>query len=1593
MENNTYQHNQNPWKGLKSYIEGERLYGRSQDIQSLAQYILNNSQTVLYGKSGIGKTSILNAGVFPIARKNGLVPVTIRLEHTSSISYVKQIADAIEKSGLKNKEIVPVVDADNETLWEFMHRQYFVNELNNEEEVQLLLVFDQFEEVFTLQQNEKIRRSFFSELADLLNDVCPFYHNDNLDTDCFDHSEPKVESASAKDLDDFTFQFDVNGDDATAQTHYLNEPTYHIVFSLREDFLPQLERYTSYIPVMKNNRFGLLPLNEEQAADIIMQPISNFVEQNVAEHIIQKVTGRTDFTLDGIPEIEVDAAVLSLYLSRLYEKRTDDDKLTNDLVDTLGDNIIKDYYLDSISDLTPQTIDIIEGRLLTNEGRRNNVSRSDLENEGLDSDLLDVLIEEKKILRQFSYGGDMRIEFIHDILCPIVKQHISDKEIEELKRKSEEIIHQKNRKRNRDVWDARMNVMTPFGRKLIENALEIGNSNELYCDPKFAMDFVIRFSKVNFRQEKELITIDSFEGSASSSVFGDKSLDESMVGYDFWRPDGSSAQTSDGISSLKVAFENKNIKDVMFFGPFMSPLYIIGGFCGIHLEYDSNNRVISKTYLNEEGSPTTTIDNYATVKFSYDSQGNPIAVRYYDVEGKPCCHIQGNHGFNSEFDIDGNEIIRKYVDFQGEPVTLVSGVFGNLLEYSTNSWLMNRLFNINADGHLISDKEGYCGAEYEYDEKNRVVKESYLNIEGEYCHSEKDKYAIIKSEYSEDGRQKSEYYLGLDGLPCSDSDGAYYAICELDVYDRLTSVTEFDNNDQIRSKTIFKLNGEGLIVSLLRFDGDNNLEGGIWYDYNKTRTHVKRYGSLSSDGKKQSENSDPDVFGYDLMLSEEDDLPVISRTIDKNGNFIKGTDGYIGRRYWEDEQGRTILELYYDEAGIPMNDNDGVFGRRIEYLEEGRMFVSFLDKNQNPSPNKEGICFLEKRFNDAEQLLHEFYFDIDNNPCQDEEGVYGRVIEYENDGRTTRIIRVDSDYQPIDGHDGFSIEETEYDELGRIIKKVYKDKDNVVVPDDYGDFITIWTYEDNKFGGVTKKIYSENGQGDLRINRFGYAIAECIEDASGLTLQESYYDTLGKLCKHSTRGFAVSIGEYDEQKRIILDVYLDEKEDPIQRPDGSYGYRYFYQDEKTIQYYLDKDGEIGTCSSLYSIRVFSYDGQGRIAEERFFDKDMHPCKDNMGTYGSLYNYENNELGRVVIITNLNEEGRPYVDNNGDVIIERTYDSQNRIVFERTFDLYNNLSPFYEGVYGIQYVFDDEEHTKETIFVDKSQYPSARSDGRCRFKEWFDENDRGVRICQYDIEGNILPFDDGSFIQEREFVTEHCYWLFVKDQNGELMLNKDGRAVEYREEDESGRNLLVRWFDVNREPITDEQGDFGIAVGYDDNNNSSMITSLDEKGVPHINKEGFCHQRIIRDGNGRDILRIWFDIEMHPIANDKGEFGWEISYPNESTTKKLFASLDKNSRPAPNIIGYVYEEVEYNPNNSIAVRRAYDINHQSTFIDTDGNYGLRYIYTDDSSIIIVDSLDGNGLPFTNNKGYAKEIRTTVDGNTKSVFLDSFGNVVN
>ena len=59
--------------------ESKLFFGRNKDIEKLGKKIILEQLLVLFGKSGLGKSSLLNAGVLPkLKKENNYLPVKIR---------------------------------------------------------------------------------------------------------------------------------------------------------------------------------------------------------------------------------------------------------------------------------------------------------------------------------------------------------------------------------------------------------------------------------------------------------------------------------------------------------------------------------------------------------------------------------------------------------------------------------------------------------------------------------------------------------------------------------------------------------------------------------------------------------------------------------------------------------------------------------------------------------------------------------------------------------------------------------------------------------------------------------------------------------------------------------------------------------------------------------------------------------------------------------------------------------------------------------------------------------------------------------------------------------------------------------------------------------------------------------------------------------------------------------------------------------------------------------------------------------------------------------------------------------------------------
>lgn len=424
--NNTTQYStsgntSNPWIGLDSYHEGQALYGRGREVQNLAMAVFYHRHTVVYGRSGIGKSSLLHAGIFPEARRRGCLPISVRFDHFTSVSYREQlirfITDAVTAAGGSMADSAPDNGAP-QSLWEFFHRY---QPQKDGQPLIPLIVIDQFEEIFTLSKNRQSVKTFFDELADLFNDMMPEYLQSKAVQE-----ETKTDSLFA------------GLNLSMVDERFAQEMQCHIVFVLREDYLSFLERFSQSIPALKQNRYGVMPITYRQAEEIITKPREGLVSLEVADAIIRHIVTEEEVN-DDTP---VDAAILSLFLSRLYEKKGDAPAISLQLVNEQGDALLEDFYEEIVAPLDVKTVHFLEDTLINADGHRENITIESLyKNSWINRDAVAV-IERSHLLRIFSYGDVQRVEFAHDVLCPIV-----------VKRRDQRINRARlRRSRRRAIW-------------------------------------------------------------------------------------------------------------------------------------------------------------------------------------------------------------------------------------------------------------------------------------------------------------------------------------------------------------------------------------------------------------------------------------------------------------------------------------------------------------------------------------------------------------------------------------------------------------------------------------------------------------------------------------------------------------------------------------------------------------------------------------------------------------------------------------------------------------------------------------------------------------------------------------------------------------------------------------------------------------------------------------------------------------------------------------------------------------------------------------------------------------------------------------
>jgi tetratricopeptide (TPR) repeat protein len=392
---------ENPWPGLSAFVEENAhfFHGRDDETAGLLQMVRRRVLTVFLGQSGLGKTSLLQAGLFPQLRQEDFLPVLVRLDYSEDApDLVAQTRETVKQACARARidapEFVP-----GETLWEYWHREDndFWSERNRL--VMPVLVFDQFEEIFTLGASRPQAQERIAQLLTQLGDL--------------------IENRAPEDL--LTRRAGAND-----QPFDYRRVNCKVIFSLREDFLASLESLKSQVPSLVTNRFRLEKMNGRQAFDAVQEAGGRLVDSEISRKIVAFVASdeeAPDVPEADLPRLEIEPTLLSVFCRELNNKRllSGAPKITTDHLVGSKDAILSEFYQRSLDGFGPDVQDFIEEKLLTTSGYRNNIALEDIPRLGPGGNAIQTLID-RRLLRLEYTSRLPRVELTHDVLTEVIKK-------------------------------------------------------------------------------------------------------------------------------------------------------------------------------------------------------------------------------------------------------------------------------------------------------------------------------------------------------------------------------------------------------------------------------------------------------------------------------------------------------------------------------------------------------------------------------------------------------------------------------------------------------------------------------------------------------------------------------------------------------------------------------------------------------------------------------------------------------------------------------------------------------------------------------------------------------------------------------------------------------------------------------------------------------------------------------------------------------------------------------------------------------------------------------------------------------------------
>jgi eukaryotic-like serine/threonine-protein kinase len=1322
---------QRPWIGLASFTEGDREFfaGRGDEIEQLLRLVRRDTLTLLYGISGLGKTSLLQAGLFPLLREENYLPVPIRVDYLEGAGpLAKQVFDAISAAAAEARVDAPQPQP-GQTLWEYFHRldNHFWSPHNDL--VTPFLTFDQFEEFFTLGREtaDRIQRGmeFISELADLVENRPPAALRDN----------------------------------PTRAKQFSFKPVpVSVLLSMREDYLGDLDYIRSKFRALAQNRLRLRPMGEPQARQVIALGAS-LLAPGAADRIVKYVAGAG--ANGDSAEITVAPALLSLVLRELNERRLrggPDAKITADLLDTEHEKILEDFYLQALKDLPVGVRKFVEDKLVTASGHRNSCALDDaLTRPDVTQSALDKLVD-RRLLAYEERHRMKRVEVTHDVLLPVIK---ASRDI----RLTSEARAEADRLRARQAAERRKQQITAT----VAGALALALIGTIWACLYFLVwehkDYYREFAKKNGFPVGVGKKLSPSDVSKVPVSFGLVHKGVVFDGWKVWKLDWKPAFRVEAVNGrLKLTtyhsvatylwseFESEDSQDDT---PWKKGEQLgLQNVCQWEFVSTPAGKILYERGLDRDGRMVYGLT------YSPPGSGSPSIrlARFVGPDGFPQLQRRSAAEYvEIHYDGAGWEYLIMYRDGKKRAVAGPYGAFGKSIQHNDRGQITQSL-SLDAHEHAMIDNSGNSGMQTKYDDKGNDIEDTSVGPDLRLVPL-KVGYTIQKSQYDESGRLHRATYCGVKGEPVLHKDGYHGWEAEYDEHGNQTVVTylgldgkpmpiadgyatyksTYNPSGDLIRRTFHGVKGEAVLSKKYGYHG--------WeteYDEHGNQTVVTH---LGLDRKPM-----PIADGYATMrlayerykptrvrLYSVKGEPVLSKKYgyhgweakyDEHGNQTAMTyigldgkpmsiaDGYATKKSTYDARDNPIGETYYGVTGEPVRHQNGYYGWEAEYDEHGNQTaMTYIGLDGKLTRMADGYATIKSTYNARDKRIRVRLYGINDEPVLSKtDGCHGLKTEYDEHDNPTVETYIGLDGKPTSIADGYATKKSTYDARGKLVRQTFHGVNGDPVlskKDGYHG----WEFEYDEHGNPTVQTYL-GLDGKRMLIADGYATMKLTYDAA------------------------------DKPTRLMLYGVNGE---PVRHKDGYYGeaLEYVQQGNQTVVTYLGLDGKPMPIADGYMTKTLAYDARGKEIRRTFHGVKGEPVLSKKdGYYGREAEYD--EHGNQTVETYIGLDGKPKPVADGYASLKSTYDARGKEI-RRTFHGANGEPAQHkDGYYGWEAEYDENGNPTVKTYLGLNGKPVLSADGYAILKSTYDERGKETRRSYYGVNGEPIVDKDGNHGLETQY---------------------------------------------------------------------------------------------------------------------------------------------------------------------------------------------------------------------------------------------------